>query len=395
MDNKLLKVYALGPFKIKLSSKQVKEKDWKSFKTLKLFKLLLINYGKEISSEQIVDKIWPDTKLSKGVKRVYDTVYQLRKVLDNDQADESYIIKSPPGYSLNQNKDYWFDWEEFTAIYKRYKHINLEQKLDESELSQAVKELETAFNLYQGDFMANDLYETWVELPRIHYREIMLNLTMLLAKIYYKLHDNEKALDYLELGIAEEPYREDFYLLAMKILRQENRCWKVAFLYKKCKEAMEKELGISPSERLKKEYNKLNNNQYCTTEAVNSLANAGALRCDAAAFKEIYRLEQRKMEREEHVSLLLKITFDYVFSSQLFEELIIRISSRLRSEDVITKWDEESIYILLSQASLKNNLKISHRIFDSLFLTEVGNNPQLLWEEVSKDKNKQQQKFVL
>ena len=393
-DNKL-KVYTLGRFKIEVGNRELREKDWKSAKTLKLFKLLLINYNKEINVEQILEKIWPSTSFSKGVKRVYDTIYQLRQVLDNVE-EESYISKSAYGYSLNENKSYSFDWNIFSDIYEKYKqNIDL-QDLAKDELYQAIDELEYAMNLYQGDFMENDLYEQWIELPRIQYREKMLDIIMLLAKSFYRLHNNDKALEYLELGIKEESYREDFYLLAMKILRQENRCWKVASLYKKCKQAMKEELGISPSERLEAEYNKLNQNQHCSNhKPQTNLSSLGALRCNSDSFKEIYKLEQRKMMRENSSSLLLKIKFEEVFSKQLLEELIIRISSRLRSEDVITNWDSKTIYILLAQASLGNNIKISHRIFDSLFLTKVGSNPQLLWKEISKEKINQEQGLIL
>ena len=382
-DNKL-EVYGLGQFYIKLGSKKIKERHWKSKKTLKLFKLLLINHDREINSEQIVEKIWPTKSLSKGVKRVYDTIYQLRKLLDDEQK-ESYIVKSPQGYSLNDSKNYWFDWNEFSSIYRKYKNFDLDKDLSENKLYQAIEELESAMNLYQGDFMKNDRYEQWIELPRIHYREIMLNIIMLLAKMFYKLHNTDKALQYLESGIEEEPYREDFYLLAMKILHHEDRCWKVAFLYKKCKETLERELGISPSARLKEEYNKIIENQGCNDQSPMNLSTMGALRCEANVFKEIYKLEKRKMSRQGTPSLLLKITFEEIFSYQLLEELITRISSRLRGEDVITKWDDHTIYILLARTSLENNIKISHRILDSLFLTEVGKDPQLDWKEISNE----------
>ena len=392
-DNRL-EVYALGSFYIKLGSKKIREKHWKSKKTLKLFKLLLVNYKKEINSEQIVEKIWPTTNLSKGIKRVYDTIYQLRKVLDGGQ-QESYILKSPQGYSLNDDKDYWLDWAEFTSVYNKYKGFNLNNSLSNVELYQAIEELESAIDLYQGDFMENDRYEQWIELPRIHYREVMLNIIMLLAKMSYKLHNNDKALQYLEFGIEEAPYREDFYLLAMKILHHEDRCWKVAFLYKKCKEAMERELGISPSSRLKEEYNRIIENQGCNVHTPMNLSTMGALRCESSVFKEIYKLEKRKISRQDIPSLLLKITFEEIFSYQLLEELITRISSRLRGEDVITKWDDHTIYILLARTPLANKSKISHRILDSLSLIEVGKNPQLDWKEISNQNYREDDDFDL
>ena len=122
MAENRLEVYALGSFYIKLGDQKIREKHWKSQKTLKLFKLLLINYEREINTEQIVEKLWPTTSFSKGIKRVYDTIYQLRKILDQGQT-ESYILKAPQGYSLNDKQDYWFDWAELTSIYKKYKNL--------------------------------------------------------------------------------------------------------------------------------------------------------------------------------------------------------------------------------------------------------------------------------
>ena len=382
MAENRLEVYALGSFYIKLGDQKIREKHWKSQKTLKLFKLLLINYEREINTEQIVEKLWPTTSFSKGIKRVYDTIYQLRKILDQGQT-ESYILKAPQGYSLNDKQDYWFDWAELTSIYKKYKNFAFKSNLSTTKLYKAVAELEIAIDLYQGDFMENDRYEEWIELPRIHYREVMLNIIMLLANLFYALNNNDKALHYLEAGIEQEPYREDFYFLAMEILRQEKQCWKIAFLYKKCKQAMERELGIAPSTRLKEKYNQIIAAQGCDLQPATNLSAVGALRCKADVFKEIYKLEKRKISRQEVPSLLLKISFTEVYSYQSLEELITRISSRLRGEDVITKWDEQTIYILLTKTPLKNNIKIAHRILDSLFLTEVGSAPQLEWQEIA------------
>ena len=390
-----LEVHALGPFFIKLGSRRIREKNWRAKKALKLFKLLVINYKKEVNAEQIVEKLWPAADSSRGIKRVYDTIYQLRKMLDTT-AKESYILKTPQGYSLNDNKDYWFDWTELVSVYNKYKEFNLKNDLSEGQIYQVVKELEAALNLYQGDFMESDLYERWVELPRIHYKEVMLNIIMLLAKLFYRLNQQSKALEYLELGIEKEAYREDFYLLAMKILRKKNRYWKVASLYKKCKETLERELGISPSWSLKEEYNKIIIEQGgYQLESETNLSSRGALRCKRDVFKEIYRLEQRKISRQAVPSLLLSIKFDQIFSHQLLEELISKIGSRLRGEDVITRWDDCAIYILLTQTSLENVSKISYRIFASLFLTEVGKNPDLEWKEIIQQDQTQQDNLNL
>ena len=51
-------------------------------------------------------------------RRLYDTVYRLRSIIDVPGAD-TYIVKGVTRYSLNPQKQYWFDWREFEEHYHR------------------------------------------------------------------------------------------------------------------------------------------------------------------------------------------------------------------------------------------------------------------------------------
>jgi DNA-binding SARP family transcriptional activator len=388
-----LKIYALGPFYIEIEGKRLDGGNWKERKSLALFKCLSIEFPKHISIERLIDKLWPECDEQYGKPRLYDTVYKLRKILDSDDS-ESYIIKLPEGYVLNKNKNYWFDWREFSDIYDKYKFNKNWPNYSKEELNQSIDELSWALNLYRGDFMENCLYDDLMDMQRTHYRQIMLDMVILLVKMLIKGDQNEKAINYLKYGIQEEPYREELYILFMQILGRENRVSEVVALYKRYKKILQKELGLSSYNRLEAEYKKIISYNMGTSTAqddVNLEENMdnlvfGAMICNPKIFRKIYNLEKQKIFRGGNPFTILKISFDNVLNSELLEKFIVELSKNLRSVDVIAKWNSCSIYVLLHGTPIECNTVISQRLFKISSLSRIEEDPKIEWEEISKEK---------
>ena len=77
--NNLIKIYGLGGFTLIYNNQNMNLKNWTSNKAVKLLKYFILNRNKEIYKEELINCFWPEVDFSRGEKRVYNTIYLLRK----------------------------------------------------------------------------------------------------------------------------------------------------------------------------------------------------------------------------------------------------------------------------------------------------------------------------
>lgn len=384
MSQKMLQVYGLGPLYIKLNGEKLSADDWRSSKALKLFKYLLVNYGNSVKSERIIGKLWPDCSLETGRSRLYDTIYHLRQMIDQEEG-ASYVTKTAAGYKLNPNKNYWFDWRQFEKAWNQYNPRVTNQ--NQEKIAEAAEKLESAVKMYRGEFMENSL-EDWIFEYRTYYRQVLLKIIKALSILLPQLGEVNQALDYLQYGRQKDPLKKDFYLQAIKLLKQEGRVSKAYLLYEQYEETLEKELGIVPSQELEDIYNQLISSQHKEEHEYDIGTNKevaedllGAMVCKPPVFDQIYELRRRDAMRIGISCTLLEIQFEAIKNEDQLAKFITEISNKLRTVDVICN-QEKVIYILLYDALVKDSSQISQRLLDSVSLNKIGDNPQLEWTEV-------------
>src|SRR6056297_60602 len=135
-SNNDLKIYGFGRFLIKDGTKEKKSEDWTSDKALKMFKYFLINRDKEIYNEELVEVFWPEIEPETGKKRLYNTIYLIRKNL----GIKDIVINKTSCYKFNESYSCWLDWEHFLDIYNNKEEAT-------------IKDLKKALELYKGDLM--------------------------------------------------------------------------------------------------------------------------------------------------------------------------------------------------------------------------------------------------
>ncbi len=391
-SSNFLKIWGLGEFIIEYEEQVIRESDWKSQKALKLFKYFLLDIDRVKKDEILVDVFWPDYDFDRGKKRLYDTVYQLRKFFDKDDynLDESIVLKKSNGYKLNDNWNFWLDWQEFSNLYWS---VNYDLKKDDAiSYNNLIYKLNKALDLYRDDFMSGDNYESWTEVAREQYREMYMELLLNIAKCYYVQKKYDNAIIYLKKGIREEPYREEFYLLAMKVLKKENRLGEAVKIYEKCHEILKSELNIAPSKELQEVYKDIQENELTLDEEkiFAGLKQSGETKssfiCNKKTFITVLELEKRHAERAGSSSLFLRITFADDFPDIFLEKLIFNIAMLLRKDDVITKWSNKKIYIILNNTSYSNREKIIKRLKELEIWQSVVDMTKLEWFDIKNNK---------
>jgi len=362
-----IKIYGLGRFLIRYGNIEKNVDDWTSDKALRMFKYFLLNRHKEIYNEELVEVFWPNIDPDTGKKRLYNTIYLLRKNL----GIKDIVINKTTSYKFNENYSCWIDWERFLDIY------------DSLNDNVTVDELKEAIELYKGDLMPGLRYEYWVEEIRTNIKEKYLDLIYQLSEKLYKNNEYLEALKYLKKGINEELYREEYYNLAMKILVQTGRVYEALTVYEKYKKLIKDDLGIDPGSTINQTYHDIKNCEIIKKHVRDDIKTKGALICNIDVFNKIYELENRQISRTDKHFTLLEMDFSEVdLGENSVEDICNEMAVLFRSGDVICCYNNV-INILLHDMDIEKTNFVLNRIFKFLKEKNIHKKPKFDFKEIS------------
>lgn len=171
-DKSAIKIQMLGQFQVWLHQEIL---TWPTRKCKALFQILLIEPGRLVPADQLLEYLWSDLPPQSAQNNLWVTVSHLRRALQPDlppRSRSAFIQKQIEGYHFNIESDYWLDCEEFAT------YINEAQSANHP--SERIKAWEAARNLYQGDYLEDEPYSEWAQVPRIQwqrrYEQLLVNL---------------------------------------------------------------------------------------------------------------------------------------------------------------------------------------------------------------------------
>jgi DNA-binding SARP family transcriptional activator len=369
LSDKRLNFYGLGSFYFSNGKKVFNGDSWVSKKAMYLFMYLLLERKRKVSSEELVDMFWPESELERGKKKLYDTIYLLRKSLRGDGLGKDIVESNNGYYAINSNYKVWTDWEHFD--YKTEKLINGEEDF-------SVHDLKKLFEFYRGDFFTDLNYTSWTEIYREELRQKYLNLIEIMTEKMYNDQNFLDALNYLNKGLDYDPYREKLYLLKLKTFNQLGRIAEAIKCYKECEKILNEELDVSPQPELKDELNKIKRNRDTSEEHIEvniekSISlDSGAMQCaNIHEFKRIFEFELRQVQRIDDKEFLL-ITLNLEENNltekdfkSTSDQITSKFKSIMRMGDYICP-AEKRIYLILHDTSLDSSGVIIKR-FNNFF----------------------------
>ncbi len=385
MSDKRLNFYGLGSFYFSNGKKVFNGNSWVSKKALYLFMYLLFERKRNVSSEELVDIFWPESDLGRGRKKLYDTVYLLRKSLNKNGLSKEIIESKNGHYIINSDYRVWTDWEYFDS--KTESLINDEKNFE-------IKTLKNLFEFYRGDFFTDLNYAEWTEIYREELRQKYLNLIEIMSEKMYSANKYLDLLYYLNKGLDYDPYREKFYLLKLKALDKLGRIAEAINCFKNCKRILNEELGVSPQQKLKNEMQRIKINRDNPGELgmnieENIRLESGAMQCaNFNEFKKIFELEFRQVQRfEDKEFLLIAIKFNKndLSSNELevtSDQIAAKFKTIMRLGDYICPTNNE-IYLILQNMSLDSSGVIIKRFNHFFKKHNFNKKPKLDIKEIN------------
>src|SRR5690554_3686383 len=240
----MLKVCFLGSFVVEANGSVIAADNWKSKKALILFKYLSSRPEKKVPKDSLIELLWEDGDPVCSTHNLHTTIYNLRRSIF-----PSAELRSSDPIIQYRNGLYWFapvggysiDIQEFNRLRKRI------GELKEVDPPVALDLAKKALNLYQGDFLEEDLYEDWTINTRDNLREKYFELALQTAQLCVKCHTDYKlAVQICREAITYDITREQLHQAIIRYLLAEGLYVDAVLQYNSCEKALADELGLTP-----------------------------------------------------------------------------------------------------------------------------------------------------
>jgi two-component SAPR family response regulator len=241
-----LYIEMLGPIRILLNRRDITNTKWRFTKSRDLL-LYLAHKGQPVGINRILEDLWPDAPLEKGMNFFYSALHWLRQVIQKDFPLDIITYASKTCHFLPEY--YQTDRDQFMAL------------IDDGSVESQVPPkdgtlLEKAVTIYRGDYLDSIDYP-WIIPEREHLKRLYLETGIRLAHFYLQMGDHLKTVKTLEPLIEKNPLREEIYGLLMSAYAGLGDRQAVIKKYRQLKSSLDEELGLEPAPEITKLYYEL------------------------------------------------------------------------------------------------------------------------------------------
>jgi two-component SAPR family response regulator len=242
----LFRLQMFGPFRVFYHHEEIKANSWRTVKSRDLL-AYLAHQNKPVSTDQIMEALWPGTDPDKSSALFHTTLYYLRRLLQQFTKEE-IIIRGSKRYQLRPG----------SILIDRVQYEAVAQKALKKTITTAlVEELEAVAMLYRGDYL-EDLDYQWVTPIQEELRNINYDLKQRLAVYYLQNRLYSRALTHLRQIMAENPYSEEVLRLLLTTLAKMGDLTAVKKEYAVFAKTILKDIGIRPSSKITALYKAIN-----------------------------------------------------------------------------------------------------------------------------------------
>lgn len=250
----LIEAFYLGAFRVLVNHQPIE--DWPGKKGKSIFAYLLLNHSKKIFRDVLMDLFWQKSSPDSARNCLNVSIHGLRRVLQDIDPHNEYILFRDECYYLNPEIDIRLDVEAFRSIWHKAQSIEHMENL-----SAAVSEYERALTLYKGDFLENELYDDWSSLDRENLKEVYLVILDRISEDLMHQHNHQKAIHVCEQILEKDNCREDIFRRLMICYYRIGQRDKSLRLFHKCSAVLKAELEVKLAKPTLELYQKIKENQ--------------------------------------------------------------------------------------------------------------------------------------
>ena len=271
----ILEVRFLGKFELRLDGKPV---EIRSRPAQSFLAYLLLNAGTACRREKLSGVLWPESTESNARNNLRQALWRVQQTLG---VERNYLLVDDFSITFNPAEPYWLD----VAI------------LDQKGLETGpLEDLITAVSVYDGELLPG-FYEDWVSLERDRLQAVFeQKMKVLLDRLVGEQRWAE-VLDWGERWISLGHTPEPAYRALMVAHAASGDVSSVAAVFRRCSDALSKELGVEPSEQTRAVYERLSKGEIRGYELRQHVS--------TGEFGSLYRAYHRLVGREVAIKVIL------------------------------------------------------------------------------------------
>jgi ATP/maltotriose-dependent transcriptional regulator MalT/DNA-binding SARP family transcriptional activator len=239
-----LRVQVLGSFRTRRGTQEIDSRAWQREKARHLFQFLLLERGRLLEREVIVDKLWPHLSPPAAIRDFKVALNALNKAIEPDRppdAPYAFVLREGTAYGIRPHADIWVDAVEF----ERLATEGLQSATHAPR--EALAALQAAMQLYSDDYLPEAIYEDWTTTERERLSALYLRAVETLSVILLAQKQYDEVIDACQRILARDRCWERAYRLLMRAYTERGNRAQALRTYRQCVEALRDELAVPPS----------------------------------------------------------------------------------------------------------------------------------------------------
>ncbi|GIW06483.1 MAG: transcriptional activator [Dehalococcoidia bacterium] len=235
-----LRVQLLGVFRVWRGRREVAAREWQREKAKQLFKLLVTYRGRWLQREQICSLLWPDADPEAAEGQFKVALNALNAAIEPRRPPRVapfFVRRNGLAYAFAPASGVWIDVDEFDL------RVESAARGDDAFATRA---LSSAVALYQGDFLAESLYDPWTHEERNRLLARYLAAALDLGNRLLQHGETAEALALGETVLRRDRADERAHQLLMRAHALNGDRQAAVRVYRRCQQALAEELGVEP-----------------------------------------------------------------------------------------------------------------------------------------------------
>jgi DNA-binding SARP family transcriptional activator len=239
-----LRIHLLGDLELWRDGQIVPPDAWSGRKVCQLFKLLVTHRQRTVSSDELIEWLWPNLNPKMARNSLWVAVSQLRRLLEPEtigRGASTFILTEPPGYRFDPAERCAIDVDVFLG------HVRTGRAYQRRERwTEAIDAYLSAARLDRGEYLAQDPYADWASPTRERLRETFLEMKGDLAACHLALGRYQEALEHAREALDRDPCRESVWRLVMEAHYRQGERDQALRDFERCRAILGEELGVNP-----------------------------------------------------------------------------------------------------------------------------------------------------
>lgn len=359
----VLQVQVLDVFAVTYGDKPLSFGRNTSTKALKLLQVLLYYSENGIAREKLIENLYGREELADAANNLRVTVHRLKKLLmDAGMPDYDYINIKKGIYRWQSPMEVKVDALEMKKL--------IEASTRESDREKQIEMLETACRMYRGTFLPDMAGADWALVEDIFYKNLYSDALKVVCDYKLERSEFDSCLSIVSPACEMYPF-DEWQSVKIDCYIGLNRHKDALKEYEATAKLFFEELGISPSEKMMKQFEKMSSNINYKPQDIKDIKNrlkeveeeSGAFYCTFPSFRDSYRLVTRIIERNGQSVYLMLLSLTNGKGQPMENEEKLELMSQelhkaikraLRRGDSFTKYSP-SQYVLLLVGTNKEN----------------------------------------